>query len=240
MRRTIIALLTALSFMFAVCQLSSASDDAPEMPPELRRILYIASYSGSYGWSSSVRSGFCSALRDELPREQLSFDVVELDTFENGLLTPSNERISLLRNQLNDERYDLIVCADNPAADLFLDNKLHMPADTPLVFCGYNGTPGDPRLLASGSGTYGILMPDNIFANIQLGLRLLPMTNTVVVITDGGADGISQSRRLNDELRLLRKVNIVQLRGDRMSTEEMLQTLSEMPRDTFAVYANWR
>ncbi|MDD3885829.1 MAG: ATP-binding protein, partial [Victivallaceae bacterium] len=62
----------------------------------------------------------------------------------------------------------------------------------------------------------------------------------IITYTDGGADGISQSRRLNAELRLLRKVNIVQLRGDRMSTEEMLQTLSEMPRDTFAVYANWR
>ena len=195
-----------------------------------KRILYISSYDASYRWTNDLLSGFRRYFHDRsLP---VTIDTLELNVLNAPGLAPSAREVGRLRGQLSGAAYDLVVAAGNPAADLFFDRVLTLPADLPLVFCGYHGFRATARP-PLGNVT-GLAMPEVNLRNIELGLQLWPRTRNIVLITDGSSTA--------DQLAAVRlpEVEITLINGRDDTTADLLRKLAGLPDDSFVVFNNWR
>ena len=191
-RRSIV-LLFALSILMIMTAALRADD--PDRKP--LHILFLTSYDSSYKWTTDVVEGFQEYLRRRnLP---IKTDIVELNFAHTGGNLPEPTDLTWLERHLDKGDYDLIVASGNAAVELLLDNQAKLPENFPLIFCGYYD---DGKLTPEAyPNLTGLLQKVDIAANVQLGMKLLPETRTIAIITDGTATGQQVQRDAQEALK---------------------------------------
>ncbi|MBS1370159.1 MAG: PAS domain-containing protein [Lentisphaeria bacterium] len=204
--------------------------------PGAERILYLSSNDSSVRWTADVFNGFREHIRGAA-REQPEIEVYELGVMRNPELAVQSKDIDYLRELLKRKKFDLIVTAGNPASDLIFAEYPNL-GGTPVVFCGYTGFDHGKKVQMP--LVTGVERSRNLKETLRLGLRLLPQTRKVAVITDGSADGEALFRELRGEMKSVRIPEVIFLHGAFYGTEEMLQQLRQLPEESFVILDNWR
>ena len=201
----------------------------------VKRILLIDSHSSSDVWTEDLRNGLQHCLTEQ--GVMANYENFELGVRYRPGIVPSSGDIEALRTKLASTRYDLIVTSNNAATDLFLAGELPVPAGTPLLASSYNG-PLAERIPA-GMNLTGIETARTLPETIALGRRLKPEVRSMVVVVDASADG----RFLGgDELpELLKKLrtDFRVLRGSDYTTDELLEQISALPKNTVLLFHSW-
>ena len=229
-RRSIV-LLFALSILMIMTAALRADD--PDRKP--LHILFLTSYDSSYKWTTDVVEGFQEYLRRRnLP---IKTDIVELNFAHTGGNLPEPTDLTWLERHLDKGDYDLIVASGNAAVELLLDNQAKLPENFPLIFCGYYD---DGKLTPEAyPNLTGLLQKVDIAANVQLGMKLLPETRTIAIITDGTATGQQVQRDAREALKDFTDAELIFINSSDYSTMEMLQKVAELPADSFVIFNSW-
>ena len=203
---------------------------------EVKRLLYVTSYNASYKWTNDVITGFREYFQHV--NYPVKIDVIELDVLRTPDLLPSPRDISATIRSLKTGNYDLVVAADNCAVELIQEHHRDIAGQLPFIFCGY--VHWQPQRRNADANLTGLEQPSNILPNVKLGLRLLPDTRQIAIITDGSMTGRAIRRELPQLLREIQGVEFLYLHGDDYTDEQLLQKITALPPDSFIVFTNWR
>ncbi len=226
LRRFVVVLIVS-AFCLAPTAWSASSNGS-------KRILLVESYASLDSWTTASLKGF----NEMLTRAGLK---IHADTFSLAVrfqpgAKPSEYDIQILQQRLNTIPYDLVVAFNNDAADLFLQKRVVLPADTPLLLDCYSGVV-TPEMQQELNMTAALAAFDPI-RTIRLGLHLLPETRKVVLLIGATADG----RELRDLLttkhpELEEKISIID--GAEFTTAKMLEKVKALPPDALLVFHSW-
>ncbi|MDR0932457.1 MAG: PAS domain-containing protein, partial [Victivallales bacterium] len=225
-----IVLLLCIAGMLPCRAVDSSSSAAP------KRVLWINTYSSDDPWCSSLTIGFHEVMRHAKLK-------IKEEVFDLGIRYQLNGEVSAkqlnaLQNLLKVHRYDVIVTTDTGAAELFLDGRLNLPENTPVVLAAYAGIkPLEDRILPASPIT-GVQLGKNLEESIRLARRLLPNLKKVTLVIEsvyGGKRISVLDSKIQNEL----KVHINLISGDQYSTEEMLDLVSALPSDSLLLFQSW-
>ena len=225
-----------LGCMLWCCLSVSAAEVRQNASREVKRLLYVTSYNASYKWTNDVITGFREYFQHV--NYPVKIDVIELDVLRTPDLLPSPRDISATIRSLKTGNYDLVVAADNCAVELIQEHHRDISGQLPFVFCGY--VHWQPLRRNANANLTGLEQPDNILPNVKLGLRLLPATRQIAIITDGSMTGRAIHRNLPRLLREIQGVEFLYLHGDDYTDEQLLQKIAGLPPDSFIIFTNWR
>ena len=197
-----------LGCMLWCCLSVSAAEARQGASREVKRLLYVTSYNASYKWTNDVITGFREYFQHV--NYPVKIDVIELDVLRTPDLLPSPRDIS--------------ATADNCAVELIQEHHRDISGQLPFVFCGY--VHWQPLRRDANANLTGLEQPDNILPNVKLGLRLLPGTRRIAIITDGSMTGRAIRRELPQLLREIQGVEFLYLHGDDYTDEQLLQKIA--------------
>ena len=191
-------LLLISGIVLLLISLEGRSWAAPPGQVSIKRILIIDSFSSLDTWSNELKQGLKSCLnRDN--RVLTTFETYELAVRFKPDFQPAPEDIAALTIKLKHSRYDMIILTNNAAVDLFLNGRLTVPEQTPLLAASYHGPlqAGIPP----GMNMTGIETPATLYMNIRLGCNLLPANRQITVIAEASADVLAWKKMLESQKR---------------------------------------
>ena len=220
----------------AMGAMTSLRGEAAAGEPEPKRILYLCSYNAFFRWTRDMVESFQQFWRGEdIPVE---IDVVELNVARNPDWKPLARDVEWSRERILSGNYDLVVASGNAAVEMCLEHYEELPETTSLLVAACIGDVGNlPRL----PRMTGLLLDfSSVERNIELGMRLLPETRRVVVVTDGGPDGLAVAGHVESlRGRWGDAIELEQINGADCTTGEMLEALESLPSNALIVFDNW-
>lgn len=231
-------LLLISGIVLLLISLEGRSWAAPPGQVSIKRILIIDSFSSLDTWSNELKQGLKSCLnRDN--RVLTTFETYELAVRFKPDFQPAPEDIAALTIKLKHSRYDMIILTNNAAVDLFLNGRLTVPEQTPLLAASYHGPlqAGIPP----GMNMTGIETPATLYMNIRLGCNLLPANRQITVIAEASADVLAWKKMLESQKKeeWARGREIRFISGRDYSTAEMLNLVAELPASSVLIFHSW-
>lgn len=199
-----------------------------------RGVLMIDSYSFADPWVSELSHTFRQTLSNA--GRMVNYEIFQLGVRYQPGVKPVAEDIRALQARLDSGRYDLVVATNNDAGDLFIDGKLKLQKDVPLLLLRYNGAlPADIQQRMNVTGLLGQIRK---FGNIEFGARLLPNTRQFAVLLEASASGRRQLEAFRNLPEDLREKTLI-ISGSEFSTGEMLEKVAALPPDSILIYHAW-
>lgn len=231
-------LLLISGIVLLLISLEGRSWAAPPGQVSIKRILIIDSFSSLDTWSNELKQGLKSCLnRDN--RVLTTFETYELAVRFKPDFQPAPEDIAALTIKLKHSRYDMIILTNNAAVDLFLNGRLTVPEQTPLLAASYHGPlqAGIPP----GMNMTGIETPATLYMNIRLGCNLLPANRQITVIAEASVDVLAWKKMLESQKKeeWARGREIRFISGRDYSTAEMLNLVAELPASSVLIFHSW-
>ena len=136
-------------------------------------------------------------------------------------------------------KFDMVFSLDDDALRFLLQRHSRIFPETPVVFCGVNNLVHD--MLDSKPLFTGVVEAIDISATIDLALKIKPLTQRVLVITDSTTSGRSNRDTLMRIARSRRhKVEFVFLdNGGGLLLPELLASLRSAPGDSIVYYSDF-
>lgn len=221
----------------ALPELSTDADTENNEPS--RRILILSSYHLSHAWTHEIRDHIEAEFG--LGGADYRIDTVEL-TGIRGRRFPVNAVLSFLKelfdSQSREGKYDIMVSILGRAADFLTLHYDQIPKDLPILVCGSQSSqPFDPELYPNialiRAGTI-------VWDNIRLGMSLMPSTREVLVVSEGENLKISLKSQWEKYNREFPGCRVRILNGLDTTTDQMLEAVSGLPRNSFLVISSWR
>lgn len=103
-----------------------------------------------------------------------------------------------LKAKYNGIKFDLILASDDDALDFLIPRYKEMFPDTPFVFCGINNL--DENKFKQHQAFIGISQEIDAGGTIELALRLMPLTEKFLVISDRTSAGIKTTLKFKKDL----------------------------------------
>jgi len=153
---------------------------AARQPRTVKTILLIT----SYPVADVVTSNFFDSFRKGIRELNLPIDchVIEL----NATMTDQKDRFDVtferLARQINEGIYSMVVTLNHEAADLVMRHYDELNHDVPVMFLGLGRVPADLKHKYPNSTSIGI--PDDTMGTIDLGLKLFPEAQNLVLVVD--------------------------------------------------------
>ncbi len=202
---------------FASNQESSSARSMPIISGP-KHVLVIFSYHRAE-WSDNVQKGIESVFTSY---RNVNFFYEYMDTKR----LKTQEYLETLR-KIYTEKYakahiDVVICVDNNALDLVVENARTLLPDTPVVFCGINDY--KPALHASRPNVTGVVEYGDFSDTLEIAFRARPDATKLYVISDHTETGEMNTQ---DLLAALSSVapGIQAVLTDQMSYEELSTTL---------------
>jgi PAS domain S-box-containing protein len=138
----------------------------------------------SYPVADIVTSNFFDAFRKSIREQNLPVDchVVELNATHKGNEDRVNSTFDRLERALNEGLYSIVVTLNHEAADVIMRNYDRFPRSVPVLFAGLGRMPVDLKRLYPNSTGIGI--PDDTAGTVELGLKLFPEAQNLLLVTD--------------------------------------------------------
>ena len=198
-----------------------------------RRILILNSYHQGYLWTDQITD----AVRNQIAPhfQDVEFYIESLDAKRLHSEALTQNLLQNLKLKYRNTRIDIIVTSDDDA--LLFMRRFHdgLFPGVPVVFCGVNGEEnlrGIPRQHFT-----GLLEVLDVKPNLELIRKLCPETDKIYVVSDSTTTGIALRRLMGDAARDFPDIRFIYLKGEELSTDELIQQLRKLDR-TSAVFMN--
>lgn len=216
---------------FASNQESSSTSAIPLISTP-KRVLVLFSYHRAE-WSDNVQKGIESVFT---PYQNVNFFYEYMDTKRLN----TQEYLETLR-KIYTEKYaethiDVVICVDNNALDLLVENARTLLPDTPVVFCGINDY--QPDLHATRPDVTGVVEYGDFSDTLDIAFRARPNATKLYIINDHTETGEINTRGLLATLSSVAPgIQIVST--DRMSYEELSTTLQTAAPQQVAFFVSF-
>ena len=161
-----------------------------------KNILVLNSYSADNAWTRSILSGL---------DKNLAVSGITVNTFVEFMDTKRYSSSSylylltkLLAHKYVQTKIDAIVVSDDNAYNFILRHRPVLFKDVPIVFCGVNYLENTEHLPES--KITGVVESYDILGTLELGLKLFPDTQKILVVNDDTTTGAANLKRLQDVL----------------------------------------
>jgi len=182
------AFVSSALFAFVLLCLSALPAVAEETP----RLMILSSYHPGFIWSDDEVKGLLERLREVHP--EIDVPIEYLDAVRH----PGHENIfrtkEFLKNKYGGNRFDLVVCLDNPALEMILQFRHELFPDAPIVFGGINNFRSE--MLSGHRRVTGVTEGVDIEGTLNVALALHPRTKRVLVIHDQTLSGLAFGREV--------------------------------------------
>lgn len=206
----------------------SSAYGAPAEAP--RKVLLVNSYAMSLSWAASTTEAIQQTLQNYDPAMELSVEFMDTKQYSSPFYYEYLKK--LYTYKYRDNHFDVIIAADDNAAQFILELREQVFSDTPLVFSGINDHTFEQRNDIQNST--GVFEQADMAATIALALRLHPETRTVYVISDTSTTGLASLKQLyRAAIPFQDKVELEVLLDQSM--HDLLQRLSTIPEDSIVL-----
>lgn len=217
--------------------LDEFNKNAAVKPPakKLKRILFVYTDDHLYEREERIFKAFSQVLANSPYR-------TEYDSFEFHAQTNKDNKIldsdiALLQNILNTSQYDLIVLANNPASDVFLEQQVKIPSATPVIFAAYHGNLEDK--IPPDMNATGIITPSVGVMNVELALAIKPEFDKIMIISGNTAGAKIQQDQFFSALSTHLREKIIICSGTDTSIDELKKQISELDSNSVIYFSTW-
>jgi PAS domain S-box-containing protein len=192
---------------------------------ETRKVLVLNSYHRGYDWSDRIMD----AIQVEFDKTDLDVDLYfeYMDSRRGDYEEALSYSKELYRAKYQDFQFDVIICSDFGAFDLFLDDRDLLFHGAPMVFCGVKQKGVDSMLQGRKSVT-GVVEEYDYESTIGIALKFHPSVRQIVLISEDRPavlrpqveEFVSYAARLN------RQVEIVHFSLAELTMAEFLEKIA--------------
>ena len=230
----LILTITVLGFPHAICasnQVSSPLSNSSLLGVP-QHVLVLFSYHRAE-WSDNVQKGIDSVFS---PFQNVNFFYEYMDTKR----LDTKEYLETLR-KIYTEKYtqahiDVIICVDNNALDLLVENAQTLLPDTPVVFCGINDYV--PALHAARPEVTGVVEYGDFSDTLKIAFKARPNTTKLYIVCDHTKTGETNTRELLSALSSVAP-SIKTVLTDRMSYADLATTLQTADPQQVAFFVSF-
>ncbi|MFA6617980.1 MAG: ATP-binding protein [Candidatus Neomarinimicrobiota bacterium] len=205
----------------------------------VKKVLIINSYHQGHYWTDSVTRGILETLKSS--KYDFEFHIENMDTKRIYNAASSRRILSSKLDSYPEGYLDLIIVSDDNAYEVLslLDYSKYK---IPIVYCGLS-----KELDVNLDSSEVLVGVDEYLPfkeNIDLGLKLFPATDKLVIITDNSTTGKLQRKLVEKALNQIEidpGLEVVCLDAlDGMNTIEMMKYLSDLPENAFVILSIWQ
>jgi len=195
-----------------------------------RNVLILHSYHATLPWTEELTRGILSVLSSRPYEVEIWTEYLD----SKRVTTEEAEQIQLtLKRKYSTVPLDMIITTDDDALSFLLGCPADAWCRKPVVYCGV----GSRELIKRApreqfTGLEEVLLTDE-FLSAVLGLR--PGMQTVVVLTDNSATGVSQQLAFEDVRKQFPRLRFEFLDGAVLPFEDVLKRLKRLSRDSLVI-----
>ncbi len=233
---TLVLILTFAVLGSSLSAFASSRESAPASTATLisapKHVLVLFSYHRAE-WSDNVQKGIESVFA---PYQNVNVFYEYMDTKR----LKTKEYLDTLRKIYN-EKYakahiDVIICVDNNALDLLVENTRTLLPDIPVVFCGINDY--KPALHAARPEVTGVVEYGDFPDTLKIAFKARPKATKLYIVGDNTETGEINTRELLVALSSVAP-DIQAVLTDRMSYEEFSSTLQTADPQQVAFFVSF-
>jgi hypothetical protein len=203
-----------------------------------KSVLVINSYHQGHPWTDGITRGVLRTFSKRNAHVEIHIENLDSKRIVNPELW--NTILIQKLESYPAEYLDLIIVSDDNALNALIDigHKYH---SIPIVFCGISHAPEKITEICHSFVGVKEYLPHK--ENLELGMRLFPETENIVVITDNSETGISHriaAEKAIDEV-LPENIRVILLDGTTgLTTPEMVRQLKTLPEKTLVLFSIWQ
>lgn len=157
-----------------------------------KQVLILNSYNKGLKWTDDIEKGIHSALSGQADSIEFIYEYIDSKRHQSPEYLQETYDYLLVKYQK--ETFDAIITTDDDAFNFIAKFCDKIFPETPVFFCGVNYL--NESMLPAGCQITGVVEAYDIEANIDLALKLMPETHTILVINDTTATGLSNKKNL--------------------------------------------
>lgn len=199
-----------------------------------KRVLILNSYHPGMPLSDEEIRGIKSTLP---PDTAITIEYMDTKRLRDaGYLTLLREVYTM---KYAGKHFDIIFSLDDDALLFLLEHGQTIFKDIPVVFCGVNGM--RPGMLEQNSLFTGVVETMHIERTLEMGLKLYPQAQRILVITDRSTTG-SSNRAILEEIAQsgrVRRPLVFLDEGQGLDLPELLDKLRKFPRPSLVYHSDF-
>ncbi len=222
-----VAIFFSLLCTFPFSATSALSADS-QMPSPVHKnapqILVLNSYQCGYIWTDQIVKAVENKIISNFQQAEIYIEFMDSKRLFSKNIYKLLEHSLKIKYQ--NIKFDVIIVSDDHALDFMLKYHDKLFPGTPVVFCGINN---HERALSVPRNIYtGLIETTDEKTNIDMILQICPKVKKIYVVNDGTTTGLSLRKSIRDGIRDYPKLKLVMLKGEELSTAELLEQLRKV------------
>lgn len=215
-----------ICFIFA-----SISTNAADRGP--KRVLYLSSY--SYAWDAVQEQ--IAGVQKELPEDEFFLDYEFMDTKKVGDEQALNNFYQSFSHKMQNITggYDLVIAGDDAALQFILQHRDEWFSKMPVVFEGVNSEALIEQAREDELIT-GISQEYSLKENVELGKKIFPYAERVVVILDGTLTGLAERENVVACEKYFPDLQFEIISSSELTEKEIIHELKILRDDDIVIY----
>ncbi len=194
-------------------------------------ILLLNSYHDGYVWSNDTKTGVKDVF--DVHFDNYKMRIEHMDTKNEASDVYLEELFSIYKLKFADEKFDLIVSADDNALKFLLKYSKDLFGKAPIFFCGVNTLDAHP--LDQTSNFYGVVEKSSIAATVDIAVNQNPNISNVYLVVDDTITGRSTKADVRRDMQAYNPdMNLIILENMTIAEiQEKVKTLN--PKDSIVI-----
>lgn len=228
MKKTLAIIFICFIVLFSLARVGNADTQTTNNNP---KVLYINSYHQGYKWSDDIFGGIKSQLA--FSGQSIDLDVEYMDT--QRITNPDylQSLVDFYQYKYQDKQYDIIICSDDLAYTVLVEQKSTLFPNTPIIFCGVNHF--DPSIIDNHPLITGVVESYSIGDTLQTALTLHPQLSKVYYIDDNTITGQAIYKEF-EKVMLEYKNQLEFVRLDGKTFDDILSSVQDLPNDSIILF----
>ncbi len=194
--------------------------------------MLLNSYHQGYAWTDDIVRGASEVLQSKA--SPVDIDIEYRDSRRHEETAADYAFALFLQSKFAHLQPDVILASDDPAVEFLLRYREQLFPYVPIIFCGVNEYHGSSAYVSANPGAHpwlaGVLEQIDIEKTVEIALRLLPQTHSIVTI--GERDDVHYDR---DLARLYPSLQVRRISTQRLTLDEIGAQVTALPRDSIVL-----
>lgn len=232
MRKRILRMLSA--FVCVALLLLDASFFNVHAEADPKRILYISSYSYSWGTVPQQIKG----IAETLPKDQYAVNYEFMDTKNTAYADGYQEYCTLLKYKLSTrQKYDGVIVGDDAALNFIEMYKDELFPDTPITYLAVDNIENAEKASQDAYVT-GVVEKVDYQKNIEIAKKILPKAHSITFIFDNKENGLGIAEQLDAQSDSFTGYQVNYLNTSEYSKEDLCRKLASFTSDDIVFFVS--